>query len=113
MPTFCAKVFSIRTILCCWPLKFAALIEFFQSLMVPLFLPTATQSFSPSPSPLYTDQSHRMDLTEGEITRLYRVRKTLMQMVKDWDYIIVDHDLNMTMSQFKNKYGENMKRDDL
>ncbi|KAK9911132.1 hypothetical protein M0R45_035055 [Rubus argutus] len=34
-----------------------------------------------------------------------------MQMLKDRDYVIVDHDLNMTLSQFKNKYGENMKRD--
>jgi DNA-directed RNA polymerase I, II, and III subunit RPABC1 len=54
-----------------------------------------------------------MVLTEEEITRLYRVRKTLMQMLKDRDYVIVDHDLNMTLSQFKNKHGENMKREDL
>ncbi|KAK9911128.1 hypothetical protein M0R45_035051 [Rubus argutus] len=54
-----------------------------------------------------------MVLTEQEITRLYRVRKTVMQMLKDRDYVIVDHDLNMTLSQFKNKYGENMKREDL
>jgi DNA-directed RNA polymerase I, II, and III subunit RPABC1 len=36
-----------------------------------------------------------------------------MQMLKDRDYVIVDHDLNMTLSQFKNKHGENMKREDL
>lgn len=54
-----------------------------------------------------------MVLTEEEIMRLYRVRKTVMQMLKDRDYLIVDHDLNMTMSQFKNKYGEHMKREDL
>ena len=54
-----------------------------------------------------------MVLTEEEITRLYRVRKTVMQMLKDRDYFIVDHDLNMTLSQFKNKHGENMKREDL
>ncbi|PRQ57064.1 putative RNA polymerase, Rpb5 [Rosa chinensis] len=54
-----------------------------------------------------------MVLTEEEIMRLYRVRKTVMQMLKDRDYLIVDHDLNMTMSQFKNKHGENMKREDL
>ncbi|PRQ57219.1 putative DNA-directed RNA polymerase [Rosa chinensis] len=35
-----------------------------------------------------------------------------MQMLKDRDYLIVDHDLNMTMLQFKNKHGENMKRED-
>ncbi|PRQ57203.1 putative DNA-directed RNA polymerase [Rosa chinensis] len=34
-------------------------------------------------------------------------------MLKDRDYLIVDHDLNMTMSQFKNKHGENMKKEDL
>ncbi|XP_061999209.1 DNA-directed RNA polymerases II and IV subunit 5A-like [Rosa rugosa] len=30
-----------------------------------------------------------MDLIEEEITGLYRARKTVMQMLKDWDYIYV------------------------
>ncbi|KAK9911130.1 hypothetical protein M0R45_035053 [Rubus argutus] len=56
-----------------------------------------------------------MVLTEEEISqisRLYRVRKTVMQMLKERNYIIVDHDLNMTLLQSKNKHAENMKRED-
>lgn len=54
-----------------------------------------------------------MVLSEEEITRLFRCRKTVMQMLKDRDYLIGDYDINMTKEQFRNKYGENMKREDL
>ncbi|BFG21464.1 hypothetical protein CerSpe_077380 [Prunus speciosa] len=50
---------------------------------------------------------------EEEITRLYRVRKTVMQMLKDRNYLVGDFEINMTREQFKSKYGENMKREDL
>ncbi|PRQ57222.1 putative RNA polymerase, Rpb5 [Rosa chinensis] len=49
----------------------------------------------------------------SRIMRLYRARKTVMQMLKDRDYIISDWDINITLPQFKNKYGEKMKREDL
>lgn len=54
-----------------------------------------------------------MVLPEEEITRLYRVRNTVMQMLKDRNYLVGDFEINMTREQFKNKYGENMKREDL
>ena len=54
-----------------------------------------------------------MVLTEEEITRLYRVRNTVMQMLKDRNYLVGDFEINMTKEQFKDKYGENMKREDL
>ncbi|KAM1361500.1 hypothetical protein EV2_027385 [Malus domestica] len=54
-----------------------------------------------------------MVLTEEEITRLYRVRKTVMQMLKDRNYLVGDFEINMSKEQFKDKYGENMKREDL
>ncbi|KAF3441394.1 hypothetical protein FNV43_RR15308 [Rhamnella rubrinervis] len=54
-----------------------------------------------------------MVLSEEEITRLYRIRRTVMQMLKDRDYLVGDHEANLTREQFKNKYGENMKREDL
>ncbi|KAK9268929.1 hypothetical protein L1049_000695 [Liquidambar formosana] len=54
-----------------------------------------------------------MSLSEEEITRLYRVRQTVMQMLKDRGYLVPDPDLNMTKHQFISKYSENMKRDDL
>ncbi|KAF4350437.1 DNA-directed RNA polymerases II and IV subunit 5A [Cannabis sativa] len=54
-----------------------------------------------------------MVLPEDEITRLFRVRKTVMQMLKDRNYLVGDFEINMTREQFRNKYGESMKREDL
>ncbi|XP_023541037.1 DNA-directed RNA polymerases II and IV subunit 5A-like [Cucurbita pepo subsp. pepo] len=54
-----------------------------------------------------------MVLSEEEITRLFRVRKTLMQMLKDRGYYVGDLDIEMSRNQFRNKYGDNMKREDL
>ncbi|BBG97260.1 Eukaryotic rpb5 RNA polymerase subunit family protein [Prunus dulcis] len=55
----------------------------------------------------------KMVLPEEEITRLYRVRRTVMQMLRDRKYLVGDFEINMTREQFKAKYGENMKREDL
>ncbi|XP_022955185.1 DNA-directed RNA polymerases II and IV subunit 5A-like [Cucurbita maxima] len=54
-----------------------------------------------------------MVLSEEEITRLFRIRKTLMQMLKDRGYYVGDLDIDMSRNQFRNKYGDNMKREDL
>ncbi|CAL2259874.1 unnamed protein product [Prunus armeniaca] len=62
---------------------------------------------------LYDILMTKMVYPEEEITRLYRVRKTVMQMLKDRNYLVGDFEINMTREQFKSKYGENMKREDL
>ncbi|KAL5556382.1 hypothetical protein UlMin_038618 [Ulmus minor] len=54
-----------------------------------------------------------MVLFEEEITRLHRIRKTVMQMLKDRNYLVGDFEINVTKEQFRNKYGDNMKREDL
>ncbi|XP_038899844.1 DNA-directed RNA polymerases II and IV subunit 5A-like [Benincasa hispida] len=54
-----------------------------------------------------------MVLSEEEITRLFRVRKTLFQMLMDRSYFVGDFDIDMTREQFKHKYGESMKREDI
>ncbi|XP_073144534.1 DNA-directed RNA polymerases II and IV subunit 5A-like [Henckelia pumila] len=54
-----------------------------------------------------------MVLSEEEITRLYRTRKTVMQMLRDRGYVVGDFEIEMSKAQFIQKYGENMKRDDL
>lgn len=54
-----------------------------------------------------------MVLSEDEITRLFRIRRTVMQMLKDRNYLVGDFEINMTKEQFRNKYGESMKREDL
>ncbi|KAG2718407.1 hypothetical protein I3843_03G211300 [Carya illinoinensis] len=54
-----------------------------------------------------------MTLSEEEITRLFRIRRTVMQMLKDRGYFVGDFEIDMTKEQFKDKYGESMKREDL
>ncbi|KAJ8436596.1 hypothetical protein Cgig2_031537 [Carnegiea gigantea] len=54
-----------------------------------------------------------MATSDEEITRLYRIQRTLMQMLNDRGYIVADHELNMTKQRFISKYGEHLKRDTL
>ncbi|XP_061350595.1 DNA-directed RNA polymerases II and IV subunit 5A-like [Gastrolobium bilobum] len=54
-----------------------------------------------------------MVLSDEEIGRLYRIRKTVMQMLRDRCYLVTDFEINMSKHEFKSKYGENMKREDL
>ncbi|KAJ8453048.1 hypothetical protein Cgig2_014811 [Carnegiea gigantea] len=54
-----------------------------------------------------------MATSDEEITRLYRIQRTIMQMLNDRGYIVADHELNMTKQRFIDKYGEHLKRDSL
>jgi DNA-directed RNA polymerases I, II, and III subunit RPABC1 len=54
-----------------------------------------------------------MVFSEDEITKLYRIRKTVMEMLHDRNYLVGDFEVNMSKEEFKEKYGENMKREDL
>ncbi|KAK2662836.1 hypothetical protein Ddye_001410 [Dipteronia dyeriana] len=54
-----------------------------------------------------------MTLTEEDIKRLVRIRKTVMEMLRDRGYFVGDFEINMSKQQFISKYGENMKREDL
>nr|GLL23192.1 DNA-directed RNA polymerases II and IV subunit 5A-like [Ipomoea trifida] len=52
-----------------------------------------------------------MSLSDDEITRLFRIHKTLMQMLQDRGYMGPETELNR--ADFIGKYGEHMKREDL
>ncbi|GAA0153738.1 DNA-directed RNA polymerase [Lithospermum erythrorhizon] len=54
-----------------------------------------------------------MTLSDKEVWRLFLVRKTVLQMMKDRGYAVTDYELEMTVAQFIDKYGENMKREDI
>uniref|UniRef100_A0A803LGP5 Uncharacterized protein n=1 Tax=Chenopodium quinoa TaxID=63459 RepID=A0A803LGP5_CHEQI len=54
-----------------------------------------------------------MASSDEEITRLYRIQRTIMQMLNDRGYIVADHELNMSKQQFISRYGEFLKRDAL
>ncbi|KAJ4977844.1 hypothetical protein NE237_008624 [Protea cynaroides] len=52
-------------------------------------------------------------LRQSEREKLFRVRKTVMESLKDRGYVVADSEIEMTEEQFLQKYGENFKRKDL
>lgn len=54
-----------------------------------------------------------MPLKEEEINRLFRIRRIVLEMLKDRGYFVADKEIEMTKGEFLMKYGENMKREDL
>ncbi|KAH0674613.1 hypothetical protein KY284_025700 [Solanum tuberosum] len=52
-------------------------------------------------------------LSEDELTRLYKVRKTMMEMLNDRGYLVEEFEIKMSKQEFLQKYGVNMKRQDL
>ncbi|KAI9116236.1 hypothetical protein K1719_013166 [Acacia pycnantha] len=54
-----------------------------------------------------------MVVSEQELNRLFKVRRTVMQMLKDRGYLVTDLEINMSKDDFKLKYTENLTREDL
>ncbi|KAF8751307.1 hypothetical protein HU200_012186 [Digitaria exilis] len=54
-------------------------------------------------------------LVTDEVTmgRLYRIRRTVMQMLRDRGYLVVEHELATTRRDFLRKFGESFHREDL
>jgi DNA-directed RNA polymerase I, II, and III subunit RPABC1 len=55
----------------------------------------------------------RMATAMSEGARLWRVRKTLLEMLRDRNYIVRESDLNMTLEEFQQLFGEVPRRDEL
>lgn len=54
-----------------------------------------------------------IEMDDELVTKLYRVRKTVLQMLNDRGYNVVDEELNQTKDAFKEKYGDDPKKDEL
>ncbi|PIN09870.1 RNA polymerase, 25-kDa subunit (common to polymerases I, II and III) [Handroanthus impetiginosus] len=54
-----------------------------------------------------------MVYSDEEISRLYRIRKTVMEMLKDRGYLVGDFEIKTSRAEFFERLGENMKREDL
>ncbi|KAI3878557.1 hypothetical protein MKX03_006026 [Papaver bracteatum] len=52
-------------------------------------------------------------MTDEEITRLFRIRRTVMQMLNDRGYLVGDFEINETRAQFLAKFGDKFRREDL
>lgn len=47
------------------------------------------------------------------LTRMWRVRRTCLQMLDDRGYLVSQEELNMAKDQFREQWGENPRKDDL
>lgn len=54
-----------------------------------------------------------MVFTDEDITKLYRIRKTILQMLFDRNYLVDETQLTMSREDFIFKFGEHMKREQL
>lgn len=50
---------------------------------------------------------------DDQATKLFRVRKTVMQMLRDRQYQVTDAELAMTKDEWREKVGDEPKREDL
>ncbi|XP_021277539.1 DNA-directed RNA polymerases II and IV subunit 5A-like [Herrania umbratica] len=56
-----------------------------------------------------------MSVSDEQITKLFKARRTVLQMLRDRGYSVDDSDIQTTRRQFIEKFGDNihLKRDDL
>ncbi|PKU63532.1 DNA-directed RNA polymerases II and IV subunit 5A [Dendrobium catenatum] len=51
--------------------------------------------------------------SEEETTKLFRVWKTTLEMLRDRGFLVLDSEINMSMREFLDRFGEYFKRENL
>ncbi|MCL7026718.1 hypothetical protein MKW94_027282 [Papaver nudicaule] len=51
--------------------------------------------------------------SDEEVTRLFRIRRTVLQMLNDRGYLVNDFEINETRAGFLAKFGDRFRREDL
>ncbi|KAL4197964.1 hypothetical protein AMTRI_Chr03g43480 [Amborella trichopoda] len=54
-----------------------------------------------------------MSGTEDTTSKFLRIRRTVMQILRDRGYLVGDFEINMTKAQFVEKFGDEIKKEDL
>ncbi|KAL0916434.1 hypothetical protein M5K25_013945 [Dendrobium thyrsiflorum] len=52
-------------------------------------------------------------MEDEQTSRLYRIRRTVMEMLRDRGYLVVDFEVSMTKMEFINKFGQSIMRENL
>ncbi|KAJ9512959.1 hypothetical protein QJQ45_029094 [Haematococcus lacustris] len=47
------------------------------------------------------------------LTKMYRIRRTCLQVLKDRSYLVSQHELELTKEAFRDRYGEMPRKEDL
>ena len=50
---------------------------------------------------------------DEQMNKLFRIRRTVFQMLNDRDYLVGDFEINTTKEQFLDKFGEDPQKEDL
>ncbi|KAI4377563.1 hypothetical protein MLD38_015167 [Melastoma candidum] len=99
----------------------SATISFTQSAISCINPPTTSYRWCVSrlgfPSPPFLPRQlcppRNMSLGDAQIGRLFKIRRTALQMLRDRGYAVEDAELEMTRTDFVQKFGVNMRRRDL
>ena len=50
---------------------------------------------------------------EQMLSKLYRIRRTAVEMLRDREYLVTDSEIKMSKIEFINKFGREVQKEDL
>jgi hypothetical protein len=74
---------------------------------------TSEPKLRPPPPAARADMSSGLIAEDVAVKRMVRIRRTVMCMLRDRGYLVVEHELSMNRRDFERKYGESFHREDM